>query len=109
MTRDDLLAAIRDARPESLPTWVGACAEAQAFALARLVQKQAGIDAGTPVTPGANGNLSASEAAKRLGVSRDFLYKGARAGRLPFAKRIGSRILFDPAGLERWDRQRRMA
>jgi excisionase family DNA binding protein len=58
--------------------------------------------------PAANGlpdeNISTEEAARRLGLSRDWLYKHAAA--LPFAIRIGRRVLFSARGLERWNRQR---
>ncbi len=49
-------------------------------------------------------NLSAAEAAKRLGMSRSWLY--ANAHRLPFARHIGRRVLFSAQGLERWSRNR---
>jgi len=41
------------------------------------------------------------------GMSRGWLYREARAGRLPFARRLGRRLAFDEAGLQRWlDRRR---
>jgi predicted DNA-binding transcriptional regulator AlpA len=49
-------------------------------------------------------NLSAKEAAARLGVSTAYLYKNA--GRFPFALRTGRRLLFSSRGLERWNRTR---
>ena len=49
-------------------------------------------------------NLSAKEAAARLGVSTAYLYKNA--GRFPFALRIGRRLLFSSRGVERWNRAR---
>jgi predicted DNA-binding transcriptional regulator AlpA len=49
-------------------------------------------------------NLSAAEAARRLGISRNWLY--SHASSLPFALRIGRRIVFSSHGLERWNRQR---
>src|SRR5258706_505556 len=48
-------------------------------------------------------NLNAAEAARRLGISRDWLYKNR--GRLPFAVRLGRRVVFSARGLERWNRQ----
>ena len=107
MTRADLLAAIRDAPPESLPEWVGVCAEAQALAQARIMAGEPRAAVGRAGPTEVNGNLSASEAARRLGVSTDYLYKRARAGHLPFAVRIGRRVVFDEPGLERWNRQRK--
>ena len=49
-------------------------------------------------------NISVEEAAGRLGVSKDWLYKNA--SKLPFAVRIGRRLLFSNRGLERWNHQR---
>jgi excisionase family DNA binding protein len=46
--------------------------------------------------------LSAAAAARRLGVSKDFLYRWAREGRLPFARRVGGRVIFLEKELERW-------
>jgi excisionase family DNA binding protein len=40
-------------------------------------------------------------------MSRDWLYREARAGRLPFARRLGRRVVFDEAGLDRWLARRR--
>jgi predicted DNA-binding transcriptional regulator AlpA len=45
--------------------------------------------------------LDVREAAARLNVSTDWLYR--RAKRLPFSRRVGPRaVRFDPAGLARW-------
>ena len=49
-------------------------------------------------------NVSAKEAASRLGISTAYLYRNAR--HLPFALRIGRRLLFSLRGLERWNRAR---
>lgn len=47
-------------------------------------------------------NVSVEEAARRLGVSADWVYRN----RLPFKVRIGRRVLCSVHGLERWSRQR---
>ena len=44
--------------------------------------------------------LDVREAAVRLSVSRDWLYR--RAKKLPFARRLGRSVRFDAAGLARW-------
>ena len=45
--------------------------------------------------------LDVREAAARLNVSIDWLYRHAK--KLPFSRRVGSRaVRFDPAGLARW-------
>lgn len=108
MTRADLLAAVRDAPLDTLHEWVGMCAEAHALALARIAKTRSLEPTGAPATSSVNRNLSASEAAQRSGLSTDYLYKQARAGELPFALRIGGRVLFDASGLERWLRERRV-
>lgn len=46
--------------------------------------------------------LDVGEVARRTGMSRDWVYREARAGRLPFARKHGRRIVFDEAGLQRW-------
>lgn len=43
-------------------------------------------------------NLKIDEAARRLGVSVDYLYRHS----MPFRVRIGRRLLFSSRGLERW-------
>jgi predicted DNA-binding transcriptional regulator AlpA len=37
-----------------------------------------------------------------MGMSVPWLYREARAGRLPFARRIGRRLVFDRAECTRW-------
>jgi predicted DNA-binding transcriptional regulator AlpA len=49
-------------------------------------------------------NLDITEAATRLGISKDWLYR--HASELPFALRIGRRLVFDSVALERWNRRR---
>jgi excisionase family DNA binding protein len=50
--------------------------------------------------------LDVQEAAARLGMSTDWLYRHAR--QLPFTRRVGRRALkFDSASLDRWVAQRR--
>jgi hypothetical protein len=39
----------------------------------------------------------------QLGISKDWLYR--HASELPFALRIGRRLVFDSAALERWNRR----
>jgi excisionase family DNA binding protein len=53
-------------------------------------------------------NLSAPEVAERIGMSKDWVYHETRAGRLPFARRIGRRVVFDEAALTRWLDRRRL-
>jgi excisionase family DNA binding protein len=46
--------------------------------------------------------LDVATAARRSGMSKDWLYREVRAGHLPFARRLGRRVVFDAAGLSRW-------
>lgn len=46
--------------------------------------------------------LDVAAVMKRTGMSKDCLYREAREGRLPFARRLGRRVVFDEAGLARW-------
>ena len=46
--------------------------------------------------------LDIEQVMQRTGMSKGWLYKQARKGALPFARRLGRRIVFDEAGLTRW-------
>jgi excisionase family DNA binding protein len=46
--------------------------------------------------------LTVEDVARRTGMSVAWLYRELRAGRLPFARRHGRRVKFDPVGLKRW-------
>lgn len=93
---------IRDAPRADLLELIGELERAKAVALVRLL-----ADSGSAVPTATTApveNLSATEAARRLGVSRDWLYRNAN--RLPFSLRIGRRLLFSASGLERWNQKR---
>jgi hypothetical protein len=68
---------------------------------ARLAQLGAGLVLARPA-PGPESpdvNVPAKEAARRLGVSVDWLY---RQQKLPFRVKVGRRVVFSAKGLERW-------
>src|SRR5262245_2766804 len=95
-----LLAALAEVPADQLPEAIGALEAAKARAWARLT---------TPAVPGAEPHgssdgaaLDVAEVARRTGMSVPWLYREARAGRLPFARRLGRRLVFDAAGLTRW-------
>ena len=88
---------IAQAPPEDRPGLIVALA-------ARLAQLGAGLVKLAPTSEDANTNLSAVEAARRLGLSKDWLYRNAAT--LPFALRIGRRVVFNAVGLEKWTRVR---
>jgi len=83
--------------PEQLPKLLGEIEEIRCTAMARLgtslIQQPLGPDQ----------LLSVEEAARRMGVSRDYLYR--QHGTLPFTRRIGRRVLFSSAGIDRYIRQ----
>jgi predicted DNA-binding transcriptional regulator AlpA len=65
-------------------------------------------DGRTEAAPAApSRGLAVAAVVERTGMSRDWLYRQARKGRLPFARRLGRRITFDEAGLARWLGRRR--
>lgn len=85
---------LAQARPEQAPS----LALALAARLAMLASTLSGrIEARDPdETP--DENLTIDEAARRLGISKDFLYRHD----LPFKVRIGRRVLFSARGLSKW-------
>jgi hypothetical protein len=98
MTRSDLERLVDEAPDEALPQLAGDLEMAKAKVYARLTTpKPATVD----VEP--DRNLSAQEAATRLGVSDSWLYKHPD---LPFVVRIGGRTLYNLRGLEKWNRSR---
>lgn len=102
MSRSDLSGLVEATPAPELPHLIGDLEAAKAAAWARLTASTTETPPDEP-NPVAR-NLDVAEAAERLGMSRDWLYKNA-AG-LPFAVRIGRRVLFDASGLERWNRGR---
>jgi hypothetical protein len=98
-----LLHAVAEAPPAELPALVGALAQAHAVALARLTMPRPENREPQP----REGNISAEEAARRLGVSPSYIYKNART--LPFTARIGRRVVCNIRGVDRWSRQRQAA
>jgi excisionase family DNA binding protein len=55
-----------------------------------------------PAASGFSSGLNVTAVMERTGMSKDWLYRAARAGRLPFARHLGRRVVFDEAGLNRW-------
>jgi len=94
----DLGALVADASAEDLPSLIGQLEAAKAAAWARLALAQ--WTAAQRIEP-RDDNLTVSEAAKRLGVSAQWLY--GNAGKLPFMRRIGRRVLCSARGLEQWN------
>jgi excisionase family DNA binding protein len=93
--------------PADVPALLGAVAELEARLWVRL---QTPTVAPSLPSRGGNGNgadrlLTVDETAKRLGVSRRWVYR--RADELPFARRIAGGLLrFSERGLERYQDSR---
>jgi hypothetical protein len=96
--RDELQFVLRYARelpPEELPKLLGEIEEVRCTAMARLT---------APVQPsGADELLSVTEASRRLGVSKDYLYR--HGSDFPFTRRIGRKLLFSSIGIDRQIKQ----
>jgi excisionase family DNA binding protein len=83
--------------PEQLPRFLGELEEVRCTAVARL-STQVSLNPGGP-----DQLVRIGEAAKRLSISEDYLYRHSRE--LPFTKRIGRNLLFSSAGIEKYIRQ----
>jgi len=90
---------IHSVPPDRMPAMIAALAARIGIASAKILAEPE-----SQAAAGGDENLSAQEAARRLGVSADYLYRHAR--QLPFTVRIGRRLLFSARGLEDWNRKR---
>jgi hypothetical protein len=88
---------------EAAKALLAQCAQVHAVLLARLVEA-APDGARGPQTPDGDRLLDVKDAARRLGVGPDYLYR--RAHTLPFIVRLGRTIRVSAAGLERYIRHR---
>ena len=101
MSRSELRSLVEGTPAPELPQLIGDLEAARAAAWARLTARAA--DKASEALGQEARNLDVAEAAKRLGMSRDWLYR--HASKLPFAVRIGRRVVFDSVALERWNRR----
>jgi predicted DNA-binding transcriptional regulator AlpA len=93
--RSELQLALRLAEtssPEEIPSLLGELEQIRVTALARLAMPTAAIST--------DELLDVGTTAKRLGVSRDYLYRNRK--QFPFARRIGRKLLFSSVGLEKY-------
>jgi excisionase family DNA binding protein len=88
-----VLMAARELPAGELPRLLGELEEIRCTAMARLT-------APAPAQAQADELLSAPEAARRLGISQDYLYH--HHGDLPFTRRVGRRLLFSALGIEKY-------
>jgi len=82
----------RTLAPEELPRLLGDLEEIRASALARLTAPQ-------PIQAQADELLDVSEAARRLGMSEDYVYRHHKD--FTFTRHMGSRLLFSLRGIEK--------
>jgi predicted DNA-binding transcriptional regulator AlpA len=87
--------AIDALSPEQLPGLVAGLAALQARAAARLAAAPASAGNGTT-----DRMLGIANAAARTGMSASWLYRHHAS--LPFARRIGRKLVFSEVGLTRW-------
>jgi excisionase family DNA binding protein len=95
----DLAAGLDGLSPDRLADFVGVLEglKLRAFTLAAANHGSTHAPA-----PDATVALDIEAVMARTGMSKGWLYREARAGRLPFAKRHGRAVRFDAAGLDRW-------
>jgi predicted DNA-binding transcriptional regulator AlpA len=101
MSRSDLAGLVECTPEAELPRLIGDLEAARAAAWARLTAPAPEPASDAPRQEPRN--LDVAEAARRLGMSRDWLYR--HAAELRFALRIGRRVVFDSVALERWNRK----
>jgi len=90
-----VLAAAMELPAGELPRLLGELEEVRCTAMARLT---------APSQPsGADELLSVEEASRRLGVSKDFLYR--HGNDFPFVRRMGRKLLFSSLGIEKHIKQ----
>ncbi len=91
-----------DAPLQELAALVGELERIKTVALARFY---VGSSDGQPEAQQGDRLLGVQEAARKLGLSKDYLYRHAKA--LPFTRRLGPRQLrFSEQGIEKYIRQR---
>jgi len=91
-----VLMAAQEMPRDELPLLLGELEQVRCIALARLTS--------APVAPQESDEmLDPAEAGRRLGVSKDYLYRHHRD--FAFTRRVGRKLLFSSAGIEKHIRQ----
>jgi hypothetical protein len=93
---EELLRVVRELPLEDLPAVIGQLEAAKAMAWARLTAPA--------VIQDYDGLLNVTEAARRLGVSEDYLYSHHKS--YAFTRRQGRKLLFSALGIDKYIRQR---
>ena len=91
-----MLDSLQNMQPERLPELLGELEVIRANALLRL---------SAPTVIAHDDQVSVEEAAQRLGVSTDYLYRNWK--RLPFTRRMGRKLLFSSRGIDDYIRKSR--
>jgi excisionase family DNA binding protein len=91
-----VLTAAKELPAEELPRLLGELEEIRCTAMARLA-----APVSTPLQ--SDELLDVDEAARRLGTSKDYLYR--HHANLPFARRMGRSLRFSALGIEKYIRQ----
>lgn len=95
-------AAIAEAPREQLPSLLREVNLLQASILSRMM-----TESSSPMAPGPDELLGIDDAARRLGVTKTWLYRNAKD--LSFARRIGARTLrFSARGVDHYVSSRRL-
>jgi predicted DNA-binding transcriptional regulator AlpA len=87
------LEAARKLEIEELPRFIGELEEVRCTAMARLTAPR-------PSSPQSDELLGITEAADRLGMSKDYLYRHHTT--FPFTRRIGRGLRFSALGIEKY-------
>jgi hypothetical protein len=86
-----VLMRVKEIPVEDLPRLLGDLEEIRCTAMARLA-------APAPVASQSDELLDVDGAARRLGISKDYLYR--HHARFPFTRRMGKRLLFSSFGID---------
>jgi len=89
---EDLIVVARDTPVDDLPALIGILESAKAVAWSRLTAPQ-------PIPSQADELIDVSEAARRLGMSEDYVYRHHKD--FTFTRHMGSRLLFSLRGIEK--------
>ena len=92
-----VLTEARELPVDQLPRLIGDLEEIRCTALARLTVP--------PSQPQADELLDIQAASKRLGLSRDYLYRHHQ--QFPFTRRMGRKLLFSSLGIDEFIRRKR--
>jgi hypothetical protein len=92
----NVLKAVTELPPEELPRLLGELEEVRCTAMARLTMP-------APVQGQSDELLDVAEVSRRLGLSRDYLYR--HHSDFPFTRRVGRKLLFSALGIERYIKQ----